>query len=36
MMFWANVRFLNAGISARDAHVEVEVVYHHIFFVFGQ
>jgi hypothetical protein len=36
MSFWANVRFSDAGISARDERVEVEVVYHHIFFVFGQ
>jgi hypothetical protein len=36
MIFWANVRFSNVGILACDACVEIEVVYHHIFFVFGQ
>jgi len=36
MSFCANVRFSNAGISARDARVAVEVVYHHDFFVRGQ
>jgi len=36
MSFWANVRFSCIGTSARDARVEVEVVYHHCFFVLGQ
>ncbi len=34
--FEANIRLSFAGISARDARVAVEVVYHHIFLVFGQ
>ena len=36
MSFCANIRFSKAGISARDARVAVEVVYHHDFFVLGQ
>ena len=36
MSFWEKFCFSDVGISARDARVAVEVVYHHIFFVFGQ
>jgi hypothetical protein len=36
MSFWAKTRFSNGGISARDARVAVDVVYHHNFLVFGQ
>ena len=34
--FEANIRLSLVGISARDARVAVEVVYHHSFLVFGQ
>ena len=34
--FELNIRFSFVGISARDARVAVEVVYHHNFLVFGQ
>jgi hypothetical protein len=34
--FEANTRLSLVGISARDARVAVEVVYHHSFLVFGQ
>lgn len=34
--FEANICLPSFGISARDARVAVEVVYHHSFLVFGQ
>jgi hypothetical protein len=34
--FEENIRLSFVGISARDARVAVEVVYHHSFLVFGQ
>ena len=34
--FEANICLSSVGISARDARVAVEVVYHHSFLVFGQ
>jgi hypothetical protein len=34
--FEENIRLSVVGISARDARVAVEVVYHHTFLVFGQ
>ena len=36
MSFWEKTRLSWGGISARDTRVAVEVVYHHIFLVFGQ
>ncbi len=35
IFFEANIRLSSVGISARDVRVAIEVVYHHIFFVFG-
>jgi hypothetical protein len=35
IFFEANIRLSFVGISARDARVAIEVVYHHVFFVFG-